>query len=236
VPRPRAHGSSVLLVGAARPPKLLPVLVDPLIRHWKGQGQGPRLPPSPLSDVFPRYPGFFGVPSPSCLPAPCHPGVTPGTISHPTCPLPGRDSQRAGCPRHRPRSSAGSTRRELRSAEHRGVWHPETEVGAPGLGLGTPKQSLEPQNWGLEPLKQSWAPWDWGLAPQNRVGSPGVGGWHPRSWEPRGWGVAPQNRVGSPGVGAWHPRTELGAPGLGFGTPKTELGAPELGFGTPKQS
>lgn len=97
-PRPGAASSSprcrsVPGVTAARPPKLLPVLVDPLVRHWGGQGT--RLPPSPVAphgdisppssnigDFFPPLSRIFWFPAPlASPPAPCHPRVTPGAVS-----------------------------------------------------------------------------------------------------------------------------------------------------------
>lgn len=144
-----SHGDSVLWVSTARPPKLLPVFMDPFIRHWNGQGHGPLSVPIPLHPprTLPWYWGTFPllfrifVHSQPLLPpcrwsCPSNPGVTPGTVTYPTCPRPGRGSQRGGCPHHHSHSSAGSTRKEPHSAEQRRVWYPKTELGYPRLNFG----------------------------------------------------------------------------------------------------
>lgn len=136
------------------------------------------------------------------------------TASHPTCPQPGRGSRRAGCPRHRPRSAAGSTRRERRSVEQRGglepqnrawnprigIWDPKIEPGVPELGFGTPE--TEPG------------------APELGFGTPKLG-------------------FGALGLGFDPPKTEPGILELRFGTPKQSLGPqnrarnPRIGFWSP---
>ena len=56
-----------------------------------------------------------------------------------------------------------------------GVQNPKIELGALGLGFGTPKQSWELWDQGLAHLKGSQEPHGLGLEPQNRAGSPRVG-------------------------------------------------------------
>lgn len=137
------RGRSVPGVTAARPPKLLPVLVDPLVCHWKG--------PIRLCPLYP--PQGDGLPAVPLTPH--HPGVTPGAATHPTCPQPARGIQHVGCPHHHHRSFVGSTRTGLHSAEQKKkkkrdipeLCTPQTELGAPELEFCTPKLSQDPNSW-----------------------------------------------------------------------------------------
>lgn len=78
-------GRSVPGIPAARPPKLLPVLMDPLVCHWKGQRPHLSLSPMPTSGGWP----------PCCPSDPespwgdtgcCHsPHLSPASTGHPAC-------------------------------------------------------------------------------------------------------------------------------------------------------
>lgn len=72
-----------------------------------------------------------------------------------------------------------------------GFGNPKTElVGAPKLGLGTPKTEPGAPELGFGTPKWSWEPWGWGLAPQNRQEPKGWGSESlQQSWECWGWGL-----------------------------------------------
>lgn len=173
--------------------------------HPKGTSRPIPSPPAPILVIFfPPFPGFFAsrhLASPSS-PASPH-------KSHPICPQPGRGSRRAGCPRRRPRSSAGSTRRGLRSAGQRGGTVPGLAPhNSPGVGSRPPKTP---------------------------AGAPGLRISAPKCFETLGLGFQhPKTRLGAIGLGFRAPKTKPEAPKLGFGTPRMETQAPGLGFGAPK--
>lgn len=218
--RPGAASSSprrrsVPGIAAAGPPKFLPVLVDPLVRHWKGTKNPaapipctPKARPVPpsfnIGDFFSPLIRDFSLPDASRPPpAPRH-----SPESHPTCPQPGRGSRRAGCPRRRPRSSAGSTRRGLRSTGQRGGTTPGLAPhNSPGVGSQHPKTPM---------------------------GAPGLRISAPKCFETLGLGFQhPKTRLGAIGLGFRAPKTKPEAPKLGFGTPRMET-SPRVRFWSPK--
>lgn len=208
------RGRSVPGVPAARPPKLLPVLMDPLVCHWKG--------PNRLCPLYPPQ----GDGLPAVLLTPRHRGVTPGAATHPTCPQPARGIQHVGCPHHHHRSFVGSTRTGLHSAEPKKkkkrdprAMHPTNRAGSSRIGVLHPKtkpgsQQLGSQGCSLAPLNGAES-LEVGLSSQDTGRSFRVKDQHPKM---RSWVRTP----------------DLGVTGLGFDTAKRKLKGPNFGCGTPR--
>lgn len=154
--------SSVPGIAAAGPPKFLPVLVDPLVRHWRGQRT--RLPPSRapqrhvpshpvptssnIGDFFSPFSRIFRFPTPR---VPLQPRVTPQVSPHLS---PARTGQPA-C-RVSPSPSPFLRRFHQKRAAFCGAER--------GHGFGTPQQ-----------------PWGWVSAPQNTHGSSRVKDQRPKT-------------------------------------------------------